>query len=650
MEPSQQQGCSHRHRLWQYFLLTYAAMLVNAARYLPEAHYDGPLSYLFVGAAFLTYCALYLLPFLALVGLVDGLLFARPMRWALGRMGRSRVVLMYGLAWLGFSAAQVFVYVDVFVFRLWGYHLNSFVLNVLTTPGGVESMGMADSTKWSFAAAVAALVGVQGLLLVGVLKTRWLGRVVGWPLRGTSRRVALAGAFVLVAAFQVITYGASKLCWNTTVLQAAETLPFYLPITFSKLGRKFGWEQEHPDTSLRVRYESLTYPLKPLSRQGAGRPLNTVWLVCESWRADAVTPEVMPHTYEFATRDAVWFRRHYSAGDGTRMGIFSLFYGLHGSYWFPMLRANRPPVLMDVLRQAGYQFDCRTSQSFTYPEFERTVFAQVPSKDLHPISGGGPGWQRDRWNVTNMLNWLDKADKSRPFFQFMFFESAHSRYYFPPESAIRKPYLDDFNYADLEGIAASPERRRLLVNRYVNACYHLDSQIQRVLEGLRQRGLLDSTIVVLTGDHGEEFWEVGRWGHPADSFHEGHQMVPLVLHVPGEPARQVQRMTTHIDVPPTVLRRLGVTSPAGDYSLGFDLLDPNAPKRSSVSAFGWSDMAYATERHKITHRYRGPGFSPAKVTTRDDKPVGDAEAGRVLQQTLPQLLNVLREMKRFAGP
>ncbi|MGB2819975.1 MAG: sulfatase, partial [Phycisphaerae bacterium] len=164
-----------------------------------------------------------------------------------------------------------------------------------------------------------------------------------------------------------------------------------------------GWESPHTEADMRVRCRGLDYPLQPLTiRQNAPRH-NIVWLVCESLRADAIDPEIMPKTHAFASGEALWFRRCYSAGDGTRMGMFGLFYGLHGSYWFPALRANRGPVLIDVLRRAGYQFDCRTSQSFTYPEFDRTVFVDVPSASLHAISGGAPGWQRDRQNVGQML-------------------------------------------------------------------------------------------------------------------------------------------------------------------------------------------------------------------------------------------------------
>jgi membrane-anchored protein YejM (alkaline phosphatase superfamily) len=93
--------------------------------------------------------------------------------------------------------------------------------------------------------------------------------------------------------------------------------------------------------------------------------------------------------------------------------------------------------------------------------------------------------------------------------RFMFFESPHASYDFPPESVVKKPYLEDFNY-----LTTDPDSARVLLkNRYLNACHHLDSQLERIFQYLEREGLLESTIVVVTGDHGEEFMDSGRWGH-----------------------------------------------------------------------------------------------------------------------------------------
>ena len=232
-----------------------------------------------------------------------------------------------------------------------------------------------------------------------------------------------------------------------------------------------------------------------------------VWLVAESWRADSLNPRVMPQTSAFAER-AQRFDNHFSGGNGTRIGMFSQFYGLPANLWFPVLDARVGSPLIDVLQQQQYQMKLFTSAKFSYPEFDKTLFVKVPAEQMQAFDQGH-SWQRDRKNVEDLLQFIDQRAPTKPFMTFMFFESPHANYEFPPESVIEPGYLLDFSYAsmdlerDIQGI----------YKRYLNSVHHLDSQIARITEHLQAKGLLDNTMIVITGDHGEEFMEKGRWGH-----------------------------------------------------------------------------------------------------------------------------------------
>lgn len=67
---------------------------------------------------------------------------------------------------------------------------------------------------------------------------------------------------------------------------------------------------------------------------------------------------------------------------------------------------------------------------------------------------------------------------------------------------------------------------------YQQEVRYLDAQLGRILGALRERGRLDRTIVVFTGDHGEEFGEHGGTKHKRTVYEESTR-VPLVVHVPG---------------------------------------------------------------------------------------------------------------------
>lgn len=114
--------------------------------------------------------------------------------------------------------------------------------------------------------------------------------------------------------------------------------------------------------------------------------------------------------------------------------------------------------------------------------------------------------------------------------------------------------------------------------RRIRALYHedvatVDRELGALLAWLDARGLRRHTAVVLTADHGEEFWEHGGLEHGRTLFEEVLR-VPLVVAPPGAARPAARRgLTTVLDVAPTVLALAG--APASDLP-GADLLDPRA--------------------------------------------------------------------------
>jgi uncharacterized protein len=613
-------------RLANYTILTYGLLALNVACFVRAAPPESALGAFFAVAVCTTYAVLYLLPVLLVIGLAQ-----LALSW-LGRAGRWGVAaLAVGLG----AAVQIFAFSDRFLFRLYGFHLNGFVWNLVTTRGGIESLDSGPDTFAAFVAIAAGFVALQAGLwwLAGRARA---GNALA-PLRSLRAGLAVFAVLMLLALGERATYAYAYGMHESSIMETANAIPFYLPTRARTVTRALGIEAPNDSMTLATSSGAIAYPLAPL-QHAAHRTYNIVWLVSESWRADALDPEIMPATTAFAAK-ALRFRDHYSGGNNTRMGMFSMFYGLYGGYWFPFQEAERGPVLVDELLAQNYQLDLRTSARFTYPEFDETIFARVPKEQLHEGSGQ-PGWMLDRENVGAMLDFFTHRDPARPFFAFMFFESPHARYDFPPESVIRKPYLETLNYATMD----LARDIGLIKNRYLNSVHHLDSQLARVFDALEKDGLLENTIVVVTGDHGEEFMEKGRWGH-ASAFTEEQTRVPLLLYVPGRAPGVVDRMTSHLDLPATVLTLLGVTSPASDYSLGNDLL--NGPARTFTVVSGWSDLAYVDADHKIVLPLGHFDLSRKRhVTTRDDAalPAADdqlaADHGRVL--------DLMRQLTRFA--
>lgn len=621
-----------RRVLAYLFLLTYLVLLVITSDSidLTSAFRDGAMTAVFATLVWLSYGVIYLLPALLLTKVVDVLVHR-------GRT-QGRTSIMYPLAVASTSITTLFVYANTKLFSLYGIFINSFVINLVTTPGGLESMGASNASNLTLAAIALGFLLLQIALLTVTIRiyTRY-GEPTWLPRRLFTFLLIL---FVLASLSERFLYAYSTATGSSTLSSLTQKVPYYLGLSARGFFKKLGVKVEKK-TRFQLSKGSLNYPLNPLVVEKPAKPLNIVWLVSESWRADTLDAEIMPNTWAFA-QTAKRFTRNYSGGNGTRVGVFSMFTGIPGNYWFPMLAERKGAPIIDVLKNQNYQMSFYTSAKFSYPEFDSTIFSQVPPDQLHEIETG-MGWEKDQQNVANLIKFIDTRDKSRPFFTFMFFESPHARYYFPPESVIRKPYPEDINYFSLsrEQLAS---QIGLIKNRYINSVHHLDSQFGRVFDYLKKNDLLDNTIVLLLGDHGEEFMENGRWGHNS-AFTDQQTRTPLVLWVPGMQASVYDGMSNHMDVIPTLMPLLGVKNPKRDYTTGINLLSDEVRDHAVLAE--WSSTAYIDNEVKIAMPLAVVATQHPSVTGAHDEALTPKEQDAMFAKKARNLGAMMEELGRY---
>jgi len=616
-------------RLNRFFLLSWLWLVIHVSLFTVSGQYVGAGMTLWTLATTLSYAFIYLLP-----ALLSGHLLRLTLRRSSGRHGPSisATVLATVLILLtGLTHALLFA--DRVILGMYGFHINGFVIDLVTTPGGIDSLGATLSTQ------LTATAITLGLLALQAATYYWSVVRDTAPLPRWLQMRWLLPALLALTVTERIAYGYSSATNYQPILFASERYPLYLPLTFRKLAARLGIDHPQESGGVQVKHVALNYPAAPLQIEPPAQPLNIVWLVAESLRFDMLDPQIMPRLWQFSEQ-ALRMENHYSGGNLTQMGVFSMFYGLYGNYWFPMYAARRAPVLMDVLQQQNYQFSLHTSQRFTFPAFDKTIFAGMRPEDMHELSGGALPWQRDVMNIDNLLGFIDRRDPARPFMTYMFFESTHASYDFPPEAAIAKPYLEDLNYltTDLAGNIAG------IKNRYINASHHIDGQIGRVIRHLKEKNLLDNTVIIVLGDHGEEFMEISRWGHSAE-FNRFQTSTPAVLWVPGQSPRIEKGMTSHLDIPATLLSLLGVRNSPADYSMGKNLLARDFQRNHAVAA-DWNRIAYIGSDFKVAFPINATGAaSRDEVTDGEDRPVSDRAAAK--NAIRPAMLEIMGNLTRF---
>jgi arylsulfatase A-like enzyme len=168
------------------------------------------------------------------------------------------------------------------------------------------------------------------------------------------------------------------------------------------------------------------------------------------------------------------------------------------------------------------------------------------------------------------LRWVFQGGRE-PFFLYVHYIDPHEPYR-PPY-----PYDEAFDYRSdppvraggidpLKLLPNGQDRQRIgrILDQYDGEILYADHHVGRLLKGLGDLGVLENALVIVTADHGEEFFEHGKDKHGKSAYEEVLR-VPFLVHwrdkVPA--GATYDGVVGHIDVLPTILALLGMEPPAG---------------------------------------------------------------------------------------
>ncbi|MBS1199922.1 MAG: hypothetical protein H6R27_600 [Proteobacteria bacterium] len=503
---------------------------------------------------------------------------------------RPRPVVAFGA--LCSALLLLFLLVDSQVYKLYRFHLNAGVLEILV--GGAATQTFVFSLEmWLQAIGVVLAVLVTQAGIAVVLWRRV--RTVHHPhLRGRLVVAALAG---LIVPYH-LAHAWADAAGFTPLTRDASLLPLAYPLRARGALDGLGLEMRRKEWRLDLADPADAYPLEPVSCAAPAARPDILLIVIDAWRFDALRPDVTPNIWKFG-QDAARFTDHFSGGNATRAGIFSLFYGIPATYWHHMLQQHRGPELVSALVDGGYEIGIFRGPSLKSPEFHDTVFARVASPRLE--SDGDTTAARDEDLTSDFREFLAKRDPSRPYFAFLFYDAPHA-FAIPEDFPLAfQPSLEHVNYLEL-GPGSDPLP---LFNRYLNSVRFVDSLVGKVFADLETAGKMDTSVILVTGDHGQEFNEngLGYWGHNSN-FTRFQTGVPLLVRAPGIEPGTYDHRTSHFDVAPTLMTRyLGCTTPADRYSVGHDLLETGG--RDALVMGSYQDFAVMERGRFIAVRKTG---------------------------------------------
>lgn len=355
-------------------------------------------------------------------------------------------------------------------------------------------------------------------------------------------------------------------------------------------------------------------------------PRNVVLISIDTLRADHLgcygyDRQTTPHLDSLAAR-GVRFERAFTVASWTLPAHMSLMTSRyphgHGVERQDQSLAKDVTVLAELLKTEGVRTGGVISWFFVSARygFDRgfeEFFELLPEKE--DLSA----YRKAEDVIDTAIDWLGgRGAERRPFFLFVHLFDPHIDYSPPSAYAERFRAGDstiDGSYASLQpyirGLRENapridPEDLKAVVALYDAEVRYVDDQIGRLLATLEEMGLADSTLVVVTSDHGEEFDDHGSMEGHQWTLYDEVLRIPLILRAPGGPAARVeQRLAEIIDIAPTILDWMGIAPP--DEFLGASLLSSPGLESagrewvfSKIERFN-SKQAVRSANHKLIH-------------------------------------------------
>lgn len=482
----------------------------------------------------------------------------------------------------------VFV-VDSYIFSLYRFHFNKSVIDQLLGPDADQVFEMSVAIYFLALAIFALLFFLETLAFK--ISYKWAEKADLRLLYGICTFLCAVFLFAQLSH----AYGVVKN--NRYMVGIVRCFPFCSPLNANKLLSSVGIIEPMQSFHFKSQGNTYNYPKNPIVAQKGEK--NVLMIVLDSWNPIVFDSINMPRLSEFAKRSQR-FNHHYSGSNGTRTGVFSIFFGLPGVYWADFEDQRVTPVLMDEFGKQNYDVRLFPSASLRNPPLDKNVFAKYADQCF--ASKGSQAWERDVNLTNNFRSFIaSRPADARPFFSLLFYDSLHSMIE-PSDSSYKPKYPSEWSYPKYELLDKNTDPTNFF-NLYRNMAYYLDGIIGNLLADLEAKGVLDSTVVILTGDHSQEFNNNGKgfWGHNGN-YSVYQLQVPFVYYDSRLAAAEYDHWSIHYDVVPTLMQDVfGVSNPSSDYSIGKSLRDTTP--RDFVMVDSYIGYGFVDEPGNITNFY-----------------------------------------------
>lgn len=303
---------------------------------------------------------------------------------------------------------------------------------------------------------------------------------------------------------------------------------------------------------------------------GGDQPVNIILITLESLRPDHLASfsgkRVTSPNLDALAKEAMVYDDCHSVTSWTLSAHASLFTGLYPSAH----QTTRPTsklgssytTIAEILSGRGYQSAGIVSGPYLQSQHNLNqgfeYYDDSPSEQTNRLAHG---------DITNpkmeslLRAFITKGrDKNRPFFLFAYFWDPH--YDYIPPAPYNKMFvspdcepIDVTRYESSKRVHANITSGQLeyVTSQYDGEIYWTDEHLGRFFDLLKAEGLWDNTVIIVTADHGEEFFEHGKKGHKNNLYVESVQVPLIIKYAKGGPQGADSRLVSLVDIFPTIL-------------------------------------------------------------------------------------------------
>ncbi|MCB1021638.1 MAG: sulfatase-like hydrolase/transferase [Acidobacteria bacterium] len=238
-------------------------------------------------------------------------------------------------------------------------------------------------------------------------------------------------------------------------------------------------------------------------------------------------------------------------------------------------------------------------------EKARVAMPGEPGREGYYTFEGTDDTTHASWVATETITFLEDTHErqpDRPFFVHAGFYAPHPPLN-PPSSALDKytgrplpprhwsaveiDYLPPLFARGMKGLLNTPEEEWDRYRRHFYAMVtHLDENVGRIMQSVKDLGQWDNTVWIVTADHGDYLGD-HNIRSKSDRPYDGAMRIPLIFRGPGvPPGKQTEELVEILDIMPTVLDMLGLEAPEGNQGMSLVPVMQSGKGREAIYMMG----------------------------------------------------------------